>query len=156
MSGSITGTQTNDFAVHARDQVSVTLQIGNTGSFQIFGFTDEDDCIQIRQTDPDITYTKGLYGQTSANLDTNQNGEVILKLRATSDDNQRIAEWKRRTRAGDVQPGTIIISDANYQHSAFNCLVAKAADAQPGTSEDPSIEWTLLAGNVELWKKVSG
>jgi hypothetical protein len=155
MSGAVTGTQTNDFAVHARNAVAVTLEIGTTGSIQLVGFTDEDDCISWTKVEDDITYTSGLYGSTSANINTNRVAELTLKLRASNDDNQRIADWHRRTIAGDVQAGTIIISDANYRTSCFNCLPRKFADGSPGSSEDPSVEWTINVGNIEPWKGIA-
>lgn len=154
MAGSVNGTQTNDFAVHSRSQVSVVME-RSIGSIQLLGFSDDDDAIQIRQLNDSSSYSGGLYGNTTANINTDSMGEIVLKIKGTSDDNERMALWHAEMKAGNVDPATIIITGANYKHSAFNCLPRKPAEPAPASSEDPVMEWVLNVASVELFKKIA-
>jgi hypothetical protein len=123
-------------------------------TFRCRWIADEDDAIQIIPAVDTTTKTKGLYGNVTFNINMSKDGEIILKLRATSADNARFAAWFNELKAGLNDPGTIVISDSNYRHVAQGCLPTRPGTPSPAASEDPSIEWSLQVATIEFWEPI--
>jgi len=155
MGGSITGTRLSELYQHGRGDVTVTLDRAGYGSFQIFGFSDDDDAIQARQTDDTISMITGLYGGAVANINPSRLGEVILKLQETHPDNIRMGRWHAEVQAGLVTPGTIIISGALNRHTAKFCLPRRPGEPVPASKEVSAIEWSILVGDISLWEPIA-
>lgn len=139
------------FSARGRDLLSMTIKKELGATLIVQGFTNDDDSVQMRELEDSVSYTKGAAGATSINLNANSGaGEVVLKLLETHRDNTYIASWIKETKAGILNPATIIVTTANHRHTAFVCLPVKAADVQPNSSEDPGVEWRFLATKVSL------
>lgn len=122
---------------------------------QLIGFAMEDDAIQIDQDNPSLTYTKGLYGGTSANISQNTMGTVTLKFKSSSEDNKRFAAWHNEMMSGNAVPADIVVTGVDFKDSALKCLPEKIPAMPRTAAEDPSITWILKASEVIIGEPIT-
>lgn len=154
MTNSVNGTRDNTFAIHNPSQVNVTWTKNNV-SVQLRGFAKEDDALQMEPDDPTLTYTNGLYGDTSANINMNLKGTVTLKVKGSSDSNKKFAQWHREVLSGNVVPATIMFTGIDFRDTALNCLPERMAVMPRSSGEDPAITWTFKASEVRIAEELT-
>jgi hypothetical protein len=154
MSDSINGTRDNSFRTHNPSQVNVTFKKG-LSPIQLLGFSNDDEAIMIEQDNDSLSYTKGLYGATTANISLDDAGTVTLKFLGSSEDNKRFAEWHNEMKSGNVVPADIIVTGIDFKDSALKCLPVKIPPMPRSSKEDPVIVWVLKAASVKLAESIS-
>ena len=156
MSGTLSGVLGASYNPRGGDLVSVVVNRARGGKLIVNGFLKVDDAVSIGPAREGISYSPGFYNNVAVNLNTSGVFAMVsLKMSEAHKDNKFFARWYKECNVGSIDPATISVNTATFNHMAFLTLPTGYPTAiTPMSDQDAGSQWNFIGARISMYNSV--